>query len=194
MALSDPRSDLHGYLKEARAALRWKLDGLGEYELRRPMTPTGTNLLGTVKHVAIMEVAYFGATFGRPFAEPMPWLEDDALSNSDLWVTADESTGWVLGLYERACHHADQTIEALPLDAVGDVRWWTTPHQTLHKILVHMVAETHRHAGQLDIVREAIDGSAGYMPGDECMPDEGAIWWSEYRAQVEAAALQAAAL
>jgi uncharacterized damage-inducible protein DinB len=194
MALSDPKSDLHGYLKEARAALRWKLDGLGEYDLRRPMTPTGTNLLGTVKHVAIMEVAYFGATFGRPFAEPMPWLEADAVPNSDLWVRADESTEWVLGLYQRASDHADQTIEALPLDAVGDVRWWTTPQQTLHKILVHMVAETHRHAGQLDIVREAIDGSAGYMPGDECMPQEDASWWSEYRAQIDAAALQAAAL
>ncbi len=64
--------------------------------------------------------------------------------------------------------------------------------QTLHKILVHMVAETHRHAGQLDLVREAIDGSAGYMPGDEGMPKEDAIWWSEYRAQVEAAAQQVA--
>ena len=52
---SDPKADLHRYLQAARDALLWKLDGLSEYDIRRPMVPTGTNLLGLVKHVASVE-------------------------------------------------------------------------------------------------------------------------------------------
>jgi hypothetical protein len=52
--------------RAAREALVWKLDGLSEYDARRPMVPTGTNLLGLVKHVASVEAGYFGETFDRP--------------------------------------------------------------------------------------------------------------------------------
>jgi hypothetical protein len=72
MTGSDPKADLHLYLQAARDALLWKLDGLSEYDLRRPLTPTGTNLLGLVKHVALVESGYFGETFGRPFDAPLP--------------------------------------------------------------------------------------------------------------------------
>ena len=67
----------------------WKLEGLSEYDSRRPMTPTGTNLLGLVKHVASVELGYFGETFGRPFDEPLPWSVG-AEANADMWATADE--------------------------------------------------------------------------------------------------------
>ena len=65
------KAKLHEYLQTGRDALLWKLDGLSEYDVRRPVVPTGTNLLGLVKHVASVEAGYFGATFGRPFAEPL---------------------------------------------------------------------------------------------------------------------------
>ena len=78
MTASDPKADLHRYLQDAREALLWKLDGLTEYDVRRPMVPTGTNLLGLVKHVASVELGYFGDCFGRPYDEPLPWLEDAA--------------------------------------------------------------------------------------------------------------------
>jgi hypothetical protein len=52
---SDGKDDLHGYLRGARETLVWKLEGLSEYDIRRPMTPTGTNLLGLVKHLAVTE-------------------------------------------------------------------------------------------------------------------------------------------
>jgi Protein of unknown function (DUF664) len=57
---SDPKATLHMYLQRARDALLWKLDGLSEYDIRRPMTPTGTNLLGLVKHLAGIEFGYLG--------------------------------------------------------------------------------------------------------------------------------------
>ena len=167
MTGSDPKTDLHRYLQDAREALLWKLDGLSEYDIRRPMVPTGTNLLGLIKHVASVELGYFGDTFGRPFGEPLPWLEDDAEPNADMWATADESREQIVGLYRRAWAHSDATIGALALDAIGHVPWWPESRSevTLHQILVHMIAETDRHAGQADIVRELIDGAAGLRDG-----------------------------
>ena len=58
---------LHDDLRSIREAMLWKLDGLSEYDVRRPLTPTGTNLLGLIKHVASIELGYFGDTFGRPY-------------------------------------------------------------------------------------------------------------------------------
>ncbi|MED7929596.1 DinB family protein [Nonomuraea sp. LP-02] len=117
MTTSDPKADLHHYLKSARDALLWKLDGLSEYDVRRPLTPTGTNLLGLVKHLAGIEYGYFGDTFGRPPAEQPPGFEEDAEPNADLWATPEESREEIVALYRRAWAHADATIEELPLDA-----------------------------------------------------------------------------
>src|SRR4029077_7887930 len=106
MTTSDPKTDLHRYLQDAREALMWKLDGLTEYDIRRPMVPTGTNLLGLIKHVASVELGYFCDTFGRPFGGRLPWLENDAEPNADMWATADESREQITGLYRRAWAHS----------------------------------------------------------------------------------------
>jgi len=121
---SDPKADLRRYLQAAREALVWKLEGLSEYDIRRPMVPTGTNLLGLVKHVASVEAGYFGETFGRPFPVPLPWLDEGAEPNADMWATAEESRDQLVGLYHRVWAHSDATIDALALDAVGQVPWW----------------------------------------------------------------------
>lgn len=195
MASSDPKADLHRYLRSAREALLWKLDGLSEYDVRRPLTATGTNLLGLVKHVASVDVGYFGECFGRPFPEPLPWFDDDAEPNADFWVPANESRQAVVGLCRRAWAHSDATIEALELDAVGHVPWWPEDGRdvTLHRLLVHMLAETHRHAGHADIVRELIDGAAGLSKGNENLPGVTPQWWTEYRSRLEQTAHDAQA-
>jgi uncharacterized damage-inducible protein DinB len=192
MTDADAKADLQHYLQAARDALLWKLDGLGEYDIRRPLTPTGTNLLGLVKHLAGVELWYFGDAFGRPPAE-RPWSADDARINADLWATAGESRDQVVGMYRRAWAHADQTIEALRLDAVGHVPWWPDREQdvTLHRILVHLVAETNRHAGQADIVREHIDGAAGLQADDDNLRSHDSQWWHDYHDQLERVAQQA---
>jgi uncharacterized damage-inducible protein DinB len=193
MTGSDPKADLHRYLQEARDALLWKLDGLSEYDVRRPMTPTGTNLLGLVKHVASVELGYFGGTFGRPSGEPLPWLEEDAEPNADMWAAADESRDQIIGLYQRAQSHSDATIETLPLDATGRVPWWPAERNqvTLHRILVHMIAETHRHAGHADIVRELIDGAVGLRAANDNMAPGDPAWWEDYRSRLERVAQEA---
>jgi uncharacterized damage-inducible protein DinB len=190
----DAKANLRDYLQYGRDALVWKLDGLSEYDVRRPMTPTGTNLLGLLKHMAYVEMGYFGVTFGRPVAEAQPWLEDEVEPNADMWATAEESREDVLALYRRAWSHADATIAALPLEAAGRVPWWQGDRAdvTLQLVLVHVIAETHRHAGHADIVRELVDGAAGLRAGSDNLPqgaDEG--WWRDHRDRLERAAQDA---
>jgi uncharacterized damage-inducible protein DinB len=194
MSESDSKSVLHRYLQAGRDALLWKLDGLGEYDIRRPLTRTGTNLLGIVKHLASVELGYFGGVFGRPSDEPLPWFDEGAEPNADMYAAAGETREQIIGLYRKAWAHADATIGALPLDATGRVPWWPEDRNqvTLQRALVHLIAETHRHAGHADIVRELIDGSAGMRQDNDSLPpgDEG--WWKAYRGKVETAAEQAA--
>ncbi|MFI9531175.1 DinB family protein [Micromonospora rosaria] len=184
----DAKADLHRYLREAREALLGKLDGLSEYDVRRPLVPTGTNLLGLVKHVALVAAGYFGEVFDRPFPEPVAGLEADAEPNVDMWAAADESREDIIGLWHRVWAHADATIETLPFDASGSVWWWGHKPVTLHLILVHVLAELNRHAGHADIVRELVDGQVGRRrPGDNMVEGDEA-WWASYRERLEATA------
>jgi uncharacterized damage-inducible protein DinB len=183
-----PKDTLIRYLQSARDAMVWKVEGLSDYDARRPLTPTGTNLLGLVKHLASVELGYFGDTFGHPSGIELPWHSDDADPNDDLYLTADESREWVLDLYRTAWAHAAVTLEELELESEGRVPWWPEERGTvtLHQILVHLVAETHRHAGHADIVREAIDGAAGRYDGDPNMAD--GYDWPAHVERVEGAA------
>jgi uncharacterized damage-inducible protein DinB len=184
------KEHLRHYLQQGREALVWKLDGASEYDVRRPLTPTGTNLLGLLKHLAYVEMGYFGPTFGRPVPEVEPWLADDAEANADMWVTPEESREDVLALYRRAWAVADATLAELPLQAAGVVPWWSPASRqtTLHRVLVHVIAETHRHAGHADIVRELVDGAAGHRAGNSNLPDGDAASWTNHRGRVEQAA------
>ena len=188
----DQKADLRRYLQDAREALLWKLDGLSEYDARRPMVPTGTNLLGLVKHLVNVELGYFGDTFGRPSEDKLPWDESDP--NCDMFATPSESREFITGLYRRAWAHADATIEALMLDSVGHVPWWPPDRNevTLHHILVRVTAETCQHAGHADIIRELIDGKAGLSAEHLNLPSGDHTWWTAYRDRVERAAQEAA--
>ena len=180
------KAELHGKLRASRAGLLSKLDRLSEYDLRRPMTPTGTNLLGLVKHLVGLEYGYLGESFGRPAPEILPWVADGSVwAGADMWAAPDESSEELVGLYQRACAHADRTVEALDLDAPGSVAHWPDDLKdtTLGVLLVRMVAETARHAGHADIIRELIDGTAG-PDHDDLSEAE----WRDHRARVQAAA------
>ena len=193
MTGSDPKADLRRYLQEGREALLWKLDGLSEYDIRRPLVPTGTNLLGLIKHQAGAELAYFGDTFGRPCPqEQLPWDEADPMSG--MWATPAESRDFITGRYRRAWAHSDATIDALALDAIGHVPWWPPDQNevTLHHILVRIATDTGRHAGHADIIRELIDGTAGRTRENTNLPSADQAWWQAHRDHVERAAREAA--
>jgi uncharacterized damage-inducible protein DinB len=179
------KEDLHRYLRDARETILWKLADLGERDIRRPLTPTGTNLLGLVKHLTTVELLYLGVVFERFPENPVPWLRQDLEPNGDKWATADESREYIVGAYQAAGRHADATVEALELDAVGTVVWWPEQRATLHRVLTHVVVETQRHLGQADIVRELVDGAVGLARGNDFMPSQDEAWWREYVANLE---------
>ncbi len=178
---------LHNDLREIREAMVWKLDGLREYDVRRPLTPTGTNLLGLVKHLSIWESRYFGEVFGRPFPEPLPRRDDAGERDADMWATEHETREEILGRYRRVWEHSDATIRALPVDFPGHVPWWPRPDVTLFNVLVHMLTETSRHAGHADILREQLDGSTGTAAGYANRRQDNAFWEDRY-ARIERAA------
>jgi hypothetical protein len=177
------------YLQRGREAVVWKLDGLSEYDARRPLVATGTNLLGLVKHLTYVEAGYFGSCFGRPFSEPLPEWGDDAEPNADMFARADEARPDIVERYQRACAHADETIAANSLEDTGYVPWWSSSpsgdRPTLHWLLVHTAVETHRHAGHADVVRELIDDAAGISPDWSNLPEVDAGYWPAYRARLE---------
>lgn len=191
--MDDAKAELIARLEKLNESVLAKLDGLDEFDLRRPITPTGTNMLGVVKHLASVQAEYFGDAFGRPWPEPMPWFAGDAEVNDDMFATADESSDWVRDLYRRSWLHARETFDSTELDATGTVPWWPPEHRhpTLHTIMVHMAVETARHAGHLDIVRELIDGEVGRFPDDGSIPGGDEIDWPTYVAKVTEAALTA---
>ncbi|WP_456600502.1 DinB family protein [Blastococcus sp. SYSU DS0616] len=190
----DQKTVLHTYLRQGCDDLLAKLDGLDEYAVRRPLTPTGTNLLGLLKHVAYVQLGYFGEVLGRPSGRAYPW-DGDGEDDADMWATAEESRAEIIELYRFSAAHADATIDALPLDAVGEVPWWPEERRrpTLHTLLVHVAAEVARHAGHADILRETLDGAAGLSAGNANLPERTAEEWATYRGRIEAAARAAAA-
>jgi uncharacterized protein DUF664 len=190
----DQKDVLHRYLDQGREVLRWKLEGLGEYDVRRPVTPTGTNLLGLVKHLAIIDSGYFGEVFGRPFPETAEWFESHPEPDADMWATAEESREDVLGLYARAVEHSDATIAELDLDSPGRVPHWPDDRAevTLGLVLVHVATETHRHAGHADICRELVDGAVGLRPDNSGTAGNEAARRLGHRARLEREARRAA--
>ncbi|BCJ69549.1 DinB family protein [Polymorphospora rubra] len=182
------KGHLHGQLRRTRQALVWKLEGLSEYDVRRPLTATGTNLLGLVKHLATLEAWYFGEVFARPYPEPLGrWQDADG---SDLWVTSGETREQIIDFYQRAWGHADATLDELPIDAPGHVPWWPQPDVKLFNIMVHVLLETSRHAGHADILREQLDGRTGVRAEYEEQIDTAAR--EAYWAKIERAAQEAA--
>jgi uncharacterized damage-inducible protein DinB len=152
----DEKQSLHVSLDRHRDVVLWKIEGLDDEQLRRPMTPSGTNLLGLVKHLAAVEYGWFCETFGRE-TEPLPMDEED--ENADLRVEPHETTADIVRFYERARAAADRVIDELDVDAVGTA--WFGETVSMRWVLVHMIEETARHAGHMDILRELIDGATG---------------------------------
>lgn len=187
--MDDPKEVLHSGLRSQRGALLSKLDGLSEREARRPRTPTGTSLLGLVKHCAAIEAGYFAIAFDRPHGLTMPWDAPDAShdDNLDMFAAADETMAGLLDWCARCFAHADAVIAELPIDAPGTVPWWPEDrrHVTLGQVIQHVALDEARHAGHADILREQLDGVVGlHTPGNN-LPDWTPERWRTHVAELE---------
>ena len=155
------KESLHASLDRHRDVVLWKLERLDDDELRRPMTPSGTNLLGLVKHLASVEFGWFCETFGRP-SDAIAFNEDDP--NADMRAEPHETTAEIVDYYRRARTAADRVIGEVELEELGTA--WYGDAVSMRWVLIHMVEETARHAGHMDILRELIDGATGDHPPD----------------------------
>jgi len=183
----DVKGHLHQKMRAAREALLTKLDGLSDFDVRRPLTTTGTNLLGLVKHNAVSDSRYFGLVFDRPFPEPIPAWDDVSAFGTDFWANEDETRSDIVDLYRRVWVHTDDTIDALALDAPGFVPWWDETTVPLFTVIVHRLCNLTRHAGHADILREGLDGAVG-VDDNTYLHGLGEEFWSERREVIERAA------
>lgn len=183
------KESLHDELRWIRDALVWKLDGLSEYDIRRPLTSTGTNLLGLVKHCAFSTARYLGEIFDRPFPDTVPRWDDEAAWKGEHWATGHETREEIIGLYRRVWEHADATIKALPIDAPGRVPWWPRPDVKLLGVMTHVLCDTTQHVGHADILREQLDGAVGLHPdANAAVHGEDRAFWVARCAEIEQAA------
>ena len=154
--LGSEAETLAGFLDFHRATLLWKLEGLDDEQLRRPMVPSGTSLLGMVKHLAYVERWWFQQVWAG--LEPTyPWTDEDP--DADWRVEPTETTAEILALYRGECDRSRELAAAAPdLEQVAH-----HPRREMNRrwILVHMIEETARHNGQADILREQLDGATG---------------------------------
>ncbi|MFE4942712.1 DinB family protein [Streptomyces sp. NPDC056641] len=146
---ADEKATLRGFLDYLRNAIADKVEGTPEPQVRTSGVPSGTSLLGLLKHLAFVERLYF--------------LGEDA----DHWSatmrpSAEDTVDSVLADYRETVERANQVIDACPDLALPAPR---PPHRgsapSMRWVLVHMIEETGRHAGHADILREQIDGSTG---------------------------------
>jgi uncharacterized damage-inducible protein DinB len=155
------KESLQASLQRHRDVVVWKLEDLDDDQLRRPMVASGTNLLGLVKHLAAVEYGWFCQTFDRPVeakcAEIDRLLDEDP--SIDLTITPAESTQEIVSFYARACAAADDSINEIDLGTLGTS--WDGNQVSMRWVLIHMIEETARHAGHMDIMRELIDGATG---------------------------------
>ncbi|MGL3807753.1 DinB family protein [Paeniglutamicibacter sp. R2-26] len=189
--MDDLKNHLLTYLDASREAVLWKAEGLGDYDLARPLVPSGTNILGLVQHLASVELGYFVECLGLTVEHPrfLALAQSDD-PDYDMWVPADVSVAEILDFYRSAVETANRNIARLPLDAPATVPWWSPEKRntTLGRLLIHMNIETARHAGHLDIVRELIDGSTGDRRISPNLPDYDAEAWRILNQKIQSAA------
>lgn len=121
---------------------------------------SATSIAGIVKHLALVEDIWFTVRLqGEP--DPSPWADVDWDGGPDweFHTAVTEPLGDLLDLYVVACERSRAVTAAHDLEDVGAVE---RPRPfTLRFILLHMIEETARHLGHLDILREHFDGTTG---------------------------------
>lgn len=163
--VADERTQLVGWLDLQRSIVRWKCDGLSDEDAHRVLLPTSPlmTVAGVVSHLRHTENTWFEVSFlGDPPVGPQ-FEEDERGEDTDAdWQAEGVPLRQLLEDYERQCARSNEVIAAHGLDEVGMQTAWPSGQSTLRWMLHHMLEETARHAGHLDIIRELLDGEKGY--------------------------------
>ena len=155
--LGDERTVLLGLLQRQRDLVAWKLRDGTDATLRAVSTPTGLTPHGIVRHLTNVERSWLRRVFADEPGLSFDWTDDDP--DGELHVPAGISMGALLDGYAAECRRCDAVVAASSLDAVSAHRG-----VSLRWVLFHLVEETARHLGHLDLLRELADGSVGEEP------------------------------
>jgi len=148
---TDERATLVAFLDYLREAVVAKASGISEEDARRALVPSGTSVLGLVKHLTMVEVSWFQWSFAG----------DDVHVPADRIKESDTVASAIAAYRGAAARNNEIVARADDLSARCARKPPTTDPMSLRWILVHMVEETARHAGHADILREQIDGEVG---------------------------------
>ena len=160
--LSDERTMLMGYLDWYREVVQHKVEGLSSTDGSRLLTASGLSPLGVVKHLAWVEYNWFRYVLVGEDVAPPPRVDDD--NAIQFHIDVDDTPDSILGFYRSEIEHAQNvTADIGSLDYVGVRESRLMGRVSLRWVLVHMIEETARHAGHLDLMRETIDGKTGYL-------------------------------
>lgn len=165
MAAATEKDELISSLRDQRIAVVTKLDGLGDEAARQVLVPSGWSLLDMAHHLYVGEQYWF-----RAIARGVEiGFDADDLAGRWAWATPDDLTiGDAVRLYAEEGHRTDAFLSGLPSLDVPPARlpvWEFTHHwaKSVGTILIHLIEETARHAGHVDIVRELLDGRSATL-------------------------------
>ncbi|WP_406285300.1 DinB family protein [Streptomyces sp. NBC_00209] len=154
------KKTLTAFLAAQRASVKAVVDGLDAHALTTSDLPSGWTPLGLVEHLGHAERHWFQEVVAGA-AEPLPWDDDHPP------LTTPRSPEVVFAFYEEQCRHSDEVIARTALTAPPSRRHPEPVGEEiadLRGVILHMIEETARHAGHLDIVRELLDGCTGLGP------------------------------
>jgi uncharacterized damage-inducible protein DinB len=155
----DEKTMLSAFLDRYRETMVWKLDGLSKEQASKQLVPSASTLLGLVKHLAYVERWWFQMNFaGEPVL--FPWPEDEPDQDIDFRVVPTDTIESISALYEQECARSREIVAGASVDDLGKGFGDVEP-RSLRWILIHMIEETARHAGHMDILRELTDGAIG---------------------------------
>jgi uncharacterized damage-inducible protein DinB len=159
--VADERTQLLGWLNLQRALVHYKCDGVSEQDAHRSLLPTSPamTLAGLVSHLRWVEHCWFEVLFLDRPAGPNPQFGD--VEAADFQVR-DRPLAELLDEYARQCAVSDEIVAASSLDTLGRNAEYGADGLTLRWILLHMLEEVARHVGQMDVLREQLDGATGY--------------------------------
>jgi uncharacterized damage-inducible protein DinB len=150
------RATLEAFLDDYRDVVLRKISGLSDADGRRPLVPSGTSVGGLLKHLRWVEYGWFEQLLQER-------SDNNRRSHERSWEFAflpDESLRTLLDDYQGQCDESRRIAARYPLDhAVPHHRFGSV---SLRWIYVHMIEETARHTGQIDILREQLDGATGF--------------------------------
>jgi Protein of unknown function (DUF664) len=158
-AHGNERTTLMGFLQRQRDLIAWKCGGAADDVLRPVSAPSGMAMHGIVRHLENVERSWIRNDFAGEEGLAFDWTDEEP--DADFRVPSDTSMADVLASYAAESRRCDEVIMAAPsLDA----RAAREPELSLRWILAHLIEETARHVGHIDLLRERADGMVGEDP------------------------------